>query len=148
MRCPYCGNLDDRVVDSRVSKDGKVTRRRRECSRCEARFTTYETVEEVPLTVIKNDERREPYDRGKLLRSMRLACAKRPVTEECIDAVADEIELELFANQNHEASSRQIGEMVMSRLATMDDVAYIRFASVYKNFRKPQAFLDEVRKLL
>ncbi len=148
MRCPFCGNQEDRVVDSRASNDGKAIRRRRECLRCDCRFTTYETVEEVPLTVVKTDDRREPYDREKLLGGVRLACTKRPVTPEQIEAMGDEIELELLAGQSNDASSKQIGEMVSSRLAALDDVAYIRFASVYKNFKEPQAFLDEVRKLL
>ena len=148
MRCPFCGNQEDRVVDSRASNDGKAIRRRRECLRCVCRFTTYETVEEVPLTVVKTDDRREPYDREKLLGGVRLACTKRPVTPEQIEAMGDEIELELLAGQSNDASSKQIGEMVSSRLAALDDVAYIRFASVYKNFKEPQAFLDEVRKLL
>jgi len=147
MRCPYCGKLEDKVVDSRSSRDGATIRRRRECLACSARFTTYETVESAPITVIKRDGRHEPYERAKLLRGIGLACAKRPVTQEQIERLVDDIEMELFARRDREVASSRLGEMVLARLEQLDKVAYIRFASVYKDFKTTSAFLDEVKHL-
>lgn len=147
MRCPYCGKLDDKVVDSRSNRDGTTTRRRRECLSCGARFTTYETVESAPVVVIKRDGRHEAYDRTKLMRGIELACAKRPVTLEQIERLVDDIEMEMFAGREREVPSSRIGEMVLARLEQLDKVAYIRFASVYRDFKTTNAFLDEVKHL-
>lgn len=147
MRCPYCHETEDRVVDSRSSREGRAVRRRRECLSCRRRFTTYEYVEERPIQVIKRDRAAEPYDRPKLLRSFRLPCAKRPITRSEIDAMVDEIEDELARSGRDEVESRHIGELVMERLRTRDYVAYVRFASVYRNFQDLDAFAEELRDL-
>jgi transcriptional repressor NrdR len=145
MRCPYCHETEDRVVDSRTSREGRAIRRRRECLGCGRRFTTYEVVEERPVQVIKSDGTVESFDRGKLLRSVRLPCAKRPVTsaelEEMVDAIEDEL------NGRDQVPSRELGEMVMARLREKDYVAYVRFASVYRNFQDIDEFLDELEEL-
>ena len=147
MKCPYCGKLEDKVVDSRASRDGATIRRRRECLSCSERFTTYETVEATPITVVKRDGRREPYDREKVLRGVRLAAKKRPVGDDQLERLIDDIELELFARQEREVGAAEIGEMVLARLEQVDKVAYIRFASVYKDFKTTGAFLDELKHL-
>jgi len=147
MKCPYCGKLEDKVVDSRASRDGTTIRRRRECISCGGRFTTYETIESAPITVVKRDGRREAYDRAKLARGINLACAKRPIPQDQIERTVDDIEMDIFARREREVSSSAIGEMVLVRLGQLDKVAYIRFASVYKDFKTTAAFLDEVNHL-
>jgi transcriptional repressor NrdR len=147
MRCPYCHETEDRVVDSRTSREGRAVRRRRECLSCGRRFTTYEYVEERALQVIKQDGSVEPYDRRKLLRSIRLPCAKRPITISEIEAMVDEIEDELTRRPNDEVESRVIGELVMERLKGRDHVAYVRFASVYRKFQDIDEFVEELREL-
>ncbi len=148
MRCPFCGQDKDRVVDSRSSQDGRSVRRRRECEMCKKRFTTYEYVEDVSLTILKNDGRREPFDRQKLQRGIELACKKRPVSSEQITALVDEIQ-EKFQNLSHpEITSKELGEEVMKRLKDLDEVAYVRFASVYHKFKDVSEFMDELKGLL
>ena len=147
MKCPYCGKLEDKVVDSRSNRDGTAIRRRRECIDCAARFTTYETAEAVPITVVKRDGRHETYDRRKLLRSVTVACKKRPVTEDQIANVVDDIEEQVFSRHQKEIDSSALGGMVLSSLENLDKVAYIRFASVYKDFRTTDEFLDEVKNV-
>src|SRR3954465_4504488 len=128
MRCPFCGNTEDRVVDSRESREADVIRRRRECTRCERRFTSYEKIEQLPFQVVKRDERGETYDRGKLMRGLQVACRKRPVPQEKLERLADAIETAI-QDSEREISSRSIGTMVMERLRDLDPVAYVRFAS-------------------
>lgn len=147
MRCPYCHETEDRVVDSRTSREGRAVRRRRECLCCGRRFTTYEYVEERQLQVLKRDGSSESYDRRKLLRSFRLPCAKRPITPSEIEAMVDEIEDELSRQARDEVESGRIGEMVMERLKQRDHVAYVRFASVYRNFQDIDQFAEELREL-
>ncbi|MDB4951390.1 MAG: transcriptional regulator NrdR [Gemmatimonadetes bacterium] len=147
MRCPYCHHSDDRVVDSRTSREGRAVRRRRECIRCGRRFTTYEYIEERPLQVVKRDGEPEPYDRRKLLRSIQVACAKRPVSPAEIDTIVEDIERALDRHDETEIASHQIGEMVMQRLKSRDHIAYVRFASVYRNFQDPEEFLTELKDL-
>jgi transcriptional repressor NrdR len=147
MKCPYCGHEEDKVVDSRSSKEGQAVRRRRECLKCEKRFTTYEYVETVPLAIIKNDERREPYEREKLLRGILSACKKRPISRERIDALVDKIEDRIQKLSKTEIPSSEIGKLVMEELYTMDDVAYVRFASVYRKFKDKGEFVNEVKEL-
>ena len=148
MRCPFCGQDKDRVVDSRSSQDGRSVRRRRECEMCKKRFTTYEYVEDVSLTIIKNDGRREPFDRQKLQRGIELACKKRPVSSEQITAMVDEIQ-EKFQNLSKpEITSKELGEEVMRELKDLDEVAYVRFASVYHKFKDVSEFMDELKGLL
>ena len=148
MRCPSCDHAEDRVVDSRTSRGGRAIRRRRECLGCGRRFTTYEHIEEEPLSVRKRTGASEPYDRAKLLGSIGTACAKRSVSLADIEALVDGIEEELEAADTREVSSRDLGEMVMSRLRTVDQVAYVRFASVYRNFQDTTEFMEEVRELV
>ena len=147
MRCPECDATENRVVDTRDSRGGRAVRRRRECAVCTARFTTYEHVEERPLHVLKHDARTEEYDRTKLARSITIACAKRPVTQDDIDAVVDSIEDDLTAQLQTEVPASRIGEMVMERLAPLDRVAYVRFASVYRNFQDIGEFQEVVHDL-
>lgn len=147
MRCPYCEGTEDRVVDSRTSRGGRAVRRRRECLACGRRFTTYEYVEQRPLQVLKRDGTSEPYERRKLLRSFRLPCAKRPVSPSEIEAMVDEIEDELGRMGKEEVESGMIGEMVMERLRKKDYVAYVRFASVYRNFQDLDEFAAELAEL-
>lgn len=148
MRCPRCGHLDDRVVDSRLSREGNEVRRRRECLACEFRFTTYEAISERPLSVRKRDDRVEPFDRNKLIRSLQVACAKRPVTLAQIEEIADDVVESIARSDSGELESRAIGEAVMRRLKDLDQVAFVRFASVYRNFQDTEEFLEEVRTLL
>jgi len=148
MRCPYCGGDEDKVVDSRSVQEGRAIRRRRECIACAKRFTTYEYIEMEGLTVAKSDQRREPYDRQKLKRGIELATNKRPVSAKQIENVVIEIENELFNLGKLDVSAKVIGEMVMDRLRELDEVAYVRFASVYRNFKDKEEFFKEVRKLL
>jgi transcriptional repressor NrdR len=147
MRCPYCHQTEDRVVDSRTGREGRAVRRRRECLSCGRRFTTYEYVEERALQVAKRDGTSEPFDRRKLLRSVQLACAKRPIPLSDIEALVDDVEDELAQLGQDEVESRVIGEVVMERLKARDNVAYVRFASVYRNFQDLDEFYEELRDL-
>lgn len=148
MRCPTCDHIEDRVVDSRLSRGGRAIRRRRECIACGQRFTTYELIEREPLTIRKSTGAIEPYDRHKLLRSIRIACAKRPVSLTAIEDMVDSIEESLDASDVREISSQSVGELVMSHLQGADQVAYVRFASVYRNFQDTTEFMEEVRDLV
>lgn len=148
MKCPYCGHEEDKVVDSRPSSDGRSVRRRRECLSCEKRFTTYEYVENVSLVVVKNDGRREPFDRQKLLRGIELACNKRPVSAKKIASLVEEIEEELQSLSKKEITSKEVGAAVMKRLRSLDEVAYVRFASVYHKFKDINEFMNELKGLL
>ena len=148
MKCPFCAALDSKVIDSRPAADGTSIRRRRQCLQCGHRFTTYETVEMPPLVVIKKSGARQAFDRGKLLGSMLKACEKRSVSLSLLEKAADEIEQELQNELGGEVSSTRIGELVMERLRALDEVAYVRFASVYRQFRDINSFMDELNKLL
>jgi len=148
MLCPYCSFSETRVNDSRPTVDGSAIRRRRECGGCGKRFTTYERVEELPLIVVKKDGRREAFDRGKLLSGLRKAFQKRPVSAEQMECIAGEIERELRNSMEAEVESRFIGELVMERLRRIDEVAYVRFASVYREFRDAGCFMEELKNLL
>ena len=148
MKCPYCGTLESKVVDSRPSDEGASIRRRRECLACRKRFTTYETVESLPLIVIKKDGSRQTFDRDKLLGSMLKACEKRSVPLAKLEELAREIEQSLQNDMEREVSSSEIGELVMDRLKEVDEVAYVRFASVYRQFKDIGTFMDELNKLL
>lgn len=148
MKCPYCGQLNSRVVDSRPAEDGSFIRRRRSCDECGKRFTTYEKVETIPLNVIKKDQTREQYDRTKIERGILRACYKRSVPTEVIQAAIDDIETDIFKREDKEIRSSDIGEVVMEHLKTMDPVAYVRFASVYREFKDVNTFMDELRQVL
>jgi transcriptional repressor NrdR len=148
MKCPYCAELDNRVIDSRLSQGGEVTRRRRECAKCTRRYTTYERVEESLPLVVKKDGRREPFDHSKLVAGLKKACEKRPVSAAQIEAIAEEIERDLGESGQKELASTEIGEKVMVRLRDVDEVAYVRFASVYRSFRDIHEFMDELSGLL
>ncbi|MBO5786304.1 MAG: transcriptional repressor NrdR [Clostridia bacterium] len=148
MKCPSCGHTEDKVIDSRPSSDGASIRRRRECLKCQKRFTTYENIETLPLIVIKKDLSRETFDRNKILNSIIRACDKRQVTLSQMDAVVTEIENALQNTLQNEITSERIGEMVMEKLKELDEVAYIRFASVYRQFKDIGAFMAELQKLL
>lgn len=148
MRCPSCNHIEDKVVDSRLSRGGRSIRRRRECLDCGKRFTTYEHVEQEPLSVRKTTGAVEPYDRVKLLKSIGIACAKRPVSLATIEQVVDRIEEDIEASDEREISSQSIGEMVMEYLRGLDQVAYVRFASVYRNFQDTTEFMEEVHELV
>jgi transcriptional repressor NrdR len=148
MRCPFCGFEEDRVVDSRSVREGRGVRRRRECLRCSERFTTYEYVEKVELMVIKNDGRQEPYDRSKLIEGLRVACKKRPIDQRKVEAMVDEVEKRLYALSKGEVTSKFIGETVMDILRATDDVAYVRFASVYRKFQDKTEFVEELKRML
>ena len=148
MKCPYCSNMESKVVDSRPADEGSSIRRRRECLACHKRFTTYETMERLPLMVIKKDGGRQAFDRSKLLSSMLKACEKRSVPMATLERVADEIELTLQNELEREIPSARIGELVMERLKQVDEVAYVRFASVYRQFKDISTFMAELSKLL
>ncbi len=148
MKCPYCDYADSKVIDSRPTEEGSSIRRRRECINCGKRFTTYEKVESVPIMVIKKDETREAFDRNKILSGIMKACQKRPVQTERMVEMVDNIESELQNLMDREVTSDRIGEMVMAELKKTDDVAYVRFASVYRQFKDINTFLAEVNKLL
>ena len=148
MKCPYCGNLESKVVDSRPSDEGSSIRRRRECLECHRRFTTYETMESLPLVVIKRDGSRQTFDKSKVLSGMLRACEKRPVAFDTLERIANEIEQTLQNEMTREITTTNIGEMVMERLRTVDEVAYVRFASVYRQFKDISTFLEELNKLL
>jgi transcriptional repressor NrdR len=148
MRCPACGYDEDRVIDSRASKDRTAIRRRRECLSCQRRFTTYEYVETNALSVVKKDGRREAWNREKLLLGLLKACEKRPISREQVDHVADEIQSELMRRNTTEVTSQEVGDLVMRELASLDQVAYVRFASVYRHFTDVQQFEDVIRTLM
>ena len=148
MKCPFCGHLDSKVVDSSPAEDGASIRRRRECLACHKRFTTFEVMESLPVVVIKKDGSRQSFDRSKLLNGMIRACEKRPVPFDVLQQIADEIEQTLQNEMNREIPSDQIGEMVMDRLKEVDEVAYVRFASVYRQFKDISTFMAELSKLL
>ena len=148
MKCPYCGCTESKVIDSRPAEDGEKIRRRRECTECEKRFTTYEIIEQVPIMVVKRDGSRETFDPEKLLRGLLRATEKRPVTMEQLTDVVNEIESEVRGGLDREISSEAIGELVMEKLKNLDEVAYVRFASVYRQFKDINTFMDELQKLL
>lgn len=147
MFCPYCKYGDTKVLDSRSTEDGYSVRRRRECLQCGRRFTTYERVDEIPLIVVKKDESREPFDRNKILNGLTLACRKRPVPTARLHSLVDEVERELRSRSDLEVGSRDIGELVMEKLRAIDGVAYVRFASVYREFEDVHGFMQEIEKL-
>ena len=148
MNCPFCGHLQDRVIDSRESKEGDAIRRRRQCLKCERRFTTYERIDEIPYMVIKKDGRREKFDRQKVLTGLLKACEKRPVSMARLAELVDQVEARLADNPDRELSTTDIGEMLMAQLRTLDKIAYVRFASVYRDFQDEQAFFDELKSLI
>jgi len=147
MKCPHCGFDNDRVLDSRPAQEGEAVRRRRECSECGRRFTTYEYVERTPLMVVKRDGRREPYSRQKLLNGIQLALRKRPVGRERIEQLIDSVEAGLAEANRLEAPSQELGEMVLTRLVKLDPVGYVRFASVYRQFESTEQFMEELKNL-
>ncbi len=148
MRCPYCSSIDNKVVDSRMGKEGDSIRRRRECLKCEGRFTTYERVEEILPPVIKKDGRREPFDRLKILSGLKKACEKRPVSVDVLERTVEEIEKSLQEKGLKEIPSSVIGEELMDRLHLLDEVAYVRFASVYRSFKDINEFMTELKDIL
>ena len=148
MKCPFCGYADSKVIDSRPTEESSSIRRRRECLACKKRFTTYETVESLPMVVVKKDGSRQSFDRRKVLGGMIRACEKRPVALAELEKIADEIEQELQNGMDREISTAQIGELVMNRLKKVDEVAYVRFASVYRQFKDIDTFMSELTKLL
>ena len=148
MRCPYCRIDNDRVIDSRVSQDGFAIRRRRECSHCKKRFTTYERLEEMGIKVVKKNNVREPFDREKIRAGLAKACWKRPVSDEQIEQIVSLIESDVYATGENEVDSPLLGELVMQRLAAVDQVAFVRFASVYRRFKDVRDFVDELQPIL
>lgn len=148
MKCPYCECLESKVIDSRPTDEGQAIRRRRECISCGKRFTTYEKIEEIPLIIVKRDGNRQSYDRNKLLNGIIKSCEKRPVSMTTIESIVDEIERTLSNSLEKEITSVAIGEMVMNKLKSIDEVAYVRFASVYRQFKDVNSFMDELKKLL
>ncbi len=147
MRCPFCSYHDTKVIDSRTRDGGRSVRRRRSCSKCKRRFTTRETVDEIPLRIIKQDGNREEFNRKKLIRGIQSACTKRPVSTAAIEEMVSQIEYNLRDRGFEEVESRQVGEMVMDKLKKLDEVAYVRFASVYRNFQAKEEFLSELEQL-
>ena len=148
MKCPFCGYTESKVIDSRPAEEGATIRRRRECLACQKRFTTYEIIERLPLVVVKRDGSRQSFDKVKLINGMVRACEKRPVTLSQLESIADDIEQELQSALEREISTVDIGEMVMARLKTVDEVAYVRFASVYRQFKDIDSFMRELNKIL
>ena len=148
MKCPFCGYEESKVIDSRPTDEGEKIRRRRECISCAKRFTTYEIIESVPIVVVKKDKSRQAFDRVKLFNGMLRACEKRPVSIEQLDKVVSEIEADLQNSLDREVTSVHIGELVMDKLKNLDEVAYVRFASVYRQFKDINTFMDELAKLL
>lgn len=148
MKCPFCAHTEDKVIDSRSSNEDKSVRRRRECMKCKKRFTTYEYIEEVPLMVIKKDGRRESFDRNKIISGIMKACEKRPVSVEKIEAVVDRVEKELQKSFDKEVKAQVVGNLVMEYLHKLDEVAYVRFASVYRQFKDINHFMKELKDLL
>lgn len=148
MKCPFCNFLEDKVVDSREGRQGDLIRRRRECLKCGKRFTTYERIDEIPYMVVKKDGRREKFDRKKVLAGLLHACEKRPVPMNKLEGIVDEVEGFVMESSDRERSSREIGELVMNRLRKLDKVAYVRFASVYLDFKDVREFMSELKDLL
>jgi transcriptional repressor NrdR len=148
VRCPFCASLEDKVVDSRSSKNGDAIRRRRECLKCAKRFTTYEQLEDIQPMVVKKDGRRQAYDRMKLLAGLRKACEKRPIGQDTLDGMLDDVQRELEMAFDKEFPSAAIGELVMKKLYLLDEVAYVRFASVYRQFKDVKAFSDELKHFM
>ena len=148
MKCPHCGYQESKVVDSRHSEDGMSIRRRRECLSCQKRFTTYETVEILPIIVVKRDNSRQPFDRNKILNGMLRACEKRPVSMQALEDAVNEIESLVQNSLEREITTQYIGELVMERLKVLDEVAYVRFASVYRQFKDIHSFMQELNKIL
>ena len=148
MKCPFCGRDNTRVIDSRPSDDNNAIRRRRVCDVCGKRFTTYEKVETIPLIVIKKDNNREQYDRAKIEAGVLRACHKRPISANDINKLIDEVETEIFSREEKEIPSDEIGEIVMDKIKDLDDVAYVRFASVYREFKNVNPFMSELKKML
>lgn len=148
MKCPFCSHTEDRVIDSRSSNEDKSVRRRRECEKCKRRFTTYEYIEEAPIMVVKKDGRRESFDRNKIISGILKACEKRPVSMEKVEAIVDKVEKELQKSFDKEVKAKEIGELVMDHLHKIDEVAYVRFASVYRQFKDINQFMKELKGLL
>ncbi|MBQ8203582.1 MAG: transcriptional regulator NrdR [Clostridia bacterium] len=148
MKCPFCGYEESKVIDSRPTDEGEKIRRRRECLKCEKRFTTYEMIESLPIIVVKKDKSRQQFNRDKLLNGMMRACEKRPVSIETVEHAIDDIELVIQNSLDREVTSERIGELVMEKLKGIDEVAYVRFASVYRQFQDIDTFMDELSKLL
>ncbi|MSV31369.1 MAG: transcriptional repressor NrdR [Bryobacterales bacterium] len=148
MKCPFCAHQEDKVIDSRESKDGDAIRRRRQCLACERRFTTYEKIDEIPYMVVKKDGRREKFERQKILNGLLKACEKRPIPITKLAAIVDKVEARLADNSERELPTTDVGEILMEELKTLDKIAYVRFASVYRDFQDEQAFLSELQTLL
>ena len=148
MRCPYCGHLEDKVVDSREAKDGDAIRRRRECLECGRRFTSYERIDEIPYMVVKKDGRRETFDRNKIMSGLMRACEKRPISTAQLESIVDEVEKEVQDSLDREVGTSEIGKIIMRRLKSLDKVAYVRFASVYLEFEDVSAFMTELKALV
>jgi transcriptional repressor NrdR len=148
MNCPFCGHREDKVIDSRESKEGEIIRRRRECLGCARRFTTYERIDEIPYMVIKKDGRREKFDRQKVMNGLLRACEKRPIGMSKLADIIDVVESRLAETPDRELSTTEIGEMLMDRLAALDKIAYVRFASVYRDFQDVEAFLKELKEMM
>lgn len=148
MRCPFCGHVEDKVVDSREAKIGDTIRRRRQCEKCRRRFTTYERIDEIPYMVVKKDGRREKFDRQKVLTGLLKACEKRPVAMGKLEELVNEIEAHVAESPDRERPAAELGELVMNRLKKLDKVAYVRFASVYQDFKDVREFMDELKDLL
>ena len=148
MKCPFCAHQEDKVIDSRESKDGDAIRRRRQCMACERRFTTYEKIDEIPYMVVKKDGRREKFERQKILNGLLKACEKRPIPITKLAAIVDKVEARLADNSEREVSTTDVGEILMDELRSLDKIAYVRFASVYRDFQDEQAFLSELQTLL
>jgi len=148
MNCPFCGHREDKVIDSRESKEGAIIRRRRECLGCVRRFTTYERIDEIPYMVIKKDGRREKFDRQKVMNGLLRACEKRPISMSKLADIIDLVESKLAETPDRELSTTEVGEMLMDRLVTLDKIAYVRFASVYRDFQDVEAFLKELKDMM
>jgi transcriptional repressor NrdR len=148
MKCPFCGHPDNKVIDSRASRDGASVRRRRECLKCERRFTTYEYVEAMSIRVVKKDGRRETFDRMKVLAGVQKACEKRPVSADRIEELAASVERQIYRKFDKEVPSKFIGELIMAKLAVLDEIAYVRFASVYRQFKDVNHFMSELKGFL
>jgi len=148
MNCPFCGHREDKVIDSRESKEGEIIRRRRECLGCSRRFTTYERIDEIPYMVIKKDGRREKFDRQKVMNGLLRACEKRPIGMSKLADIIDVVESRLAETPDRELSTTEIGEMLMDRLVVLDKIAYVRFASVYRDFQDVEAFLKELKEMM
>ena len=148
MKCPFCSHMEDKVIDSRPTEEGSAIRRRRECLKCGARFTTYEKIEDTPLIVIKKDGTRQIYDRNKIINCILKACSKRPVSITQVEDLAINVEQVILNTMKREITSTEIGELIMPRLKNLDEVAYVRFASVYRQFKDVNTFIDELQKLI